>query len=103
MNQITATELKEKIENKDDFQLIDIREEYELELVSIGGEHIPMGEIVDNLDKIRKDIPVVMMCRTGTRTCKMINYLEDQFDNLVNLQGGIMAWVDEIDPSLTKY
>ena len=61
MKTISVEELKAKFDNSENFQLIDIREDYELELACIGGDHIPMGEVRNNLDKIRKDIPVIII------------------------------------------
>ncbi len=84
------------------YQLIDIREIYEVEQGSINGEHIPMGEVLNNLDKIRRDIPVIFHCHAGSRAVNMVRYLESElnFTNLYNLEGGIMAWKNEIDPSI---
>ncbi|MCH8904734.1 MAG: molybdopterin-synthase adenylyltransferase MoeB [Bacteroidetes bacterium] len=105
IKEITPKELKEKIDNKEDHQLIDVREPYEADIVNISGELIPMGEIMKNVDKIAKDKPVIFHCRSGARSAQVVTFLEDkhQFDNLYNLQGGILAWIDEIDDSLTKY
>ena len=54
MEEITVTELKQLKDENEDFQLIDVREEHEIEICEIGGEHIPMGEVFDNLEKISK-------------------------------------------------
>lgn len=105
MKTITVSELKQKLDNKENVQVIDVREPYEVDIVTIGAENIPMNEVESNLDKIKKDIPVIMHCRSGMRSASVIDYLETkhQLDNLYNLTGGILAWVDEIDPSLSKY
>lgn len=105
MNSITVQELKKMIDNKENFQLIDVREPYEAEICAIGGELIPMGEIIHQTDKIRKDIPVVMHCRSGKRSGNVIQLLEAQFgfNNLINLEGGILAWADQIDSTLPMY
>ncbi|MFN8322742.1 MAG: rhodanese-like domain-containing protein [Chitinophagales bacterium] len=101
----TAVELKRMLDSRDDFQLIDVREENEFDICNINGLLIPMGEIPDNLDKISKEKPVVIHCRSGKRSANVIDYLESNFGytNLYNLTGGILAWADEIDPTLTKY
>jgi rhodanese-related sulfurtransferase len=64
-----------------------------------------MGEIPENIEKIATDKPVIIHCRSGARSGRIIHYLESQhgFNNLYNLKGGILAWADEIDPSVTKY
>jgi len=104
MKEVTVQELKAMKDKKEDFQLIDIREEYEYDICQIGGELIPMGEITENLDKISKTKKVVIHCRSGKRSASVVQMLEQQgYTNLYNLKGGIMAWADEIDNSLAKY
>lgn len=101
----TVTELKAMLDAKQDFQLIDVREEHEFEICNLNGELIPMGEVPDNVEKIFKDKPVVVHCRSGKRSGNVIQYLESNFGytNLYNLEGGILAWADEIDNSMPKY
>lgn len=105
MKEITVSELKQMFDSEEDFQLIDVREEYETDIASIGGELIPMGEIMDHLDKISRNKKVVLYCRTGNRSGIVTQALEKQhgFSNVYNLKGGIHAWADEIDNSLPKY
>ncbi|MCB0765262.1 MAG: rhodanese-like domain-containing protein [Flavobacteriales bacterium] len=102
MNEITPHELKAMREKGTAFQLIDVREPYEAELCEIGGTLIPMGEVVARLDEIRKDVPVVIHCKSGSRSGAVIQALSSRygFDNLVNLKGGIMAYAAEVDKSL---
>ena len=68
-------------------------------------ELIPLATVVDNADKFKADVPVIVHCRSGKRSATAIMQLEKQFglNNLYNLEGGILAWADEIDPSLAKY
>jgi adenylyltransferase/sulfurtransferase len=105
MKEVTVQELKSKKDNHEDFQLIDVREEHEFEIAQIGGELIPMGEVMDNIDRISKDKPVIIHCRSGARSGSIINALESQFGftNLYNLKGGILAYANEIDTTLAKY
>lgn len=104
MNEITVQELKEKIDRGEDFQLIDVREDFEYQTSNIGGQHIPLGGILIETDKLYKDKPVVVMCRSGKRSAAAIMQLEQQgFTNLYNLKGGILAWQAEIDPSIQVY
>ncbi|HEY0029996.1 MAG TPA: rhodanese-like domain-containing protein [Bacteroidia bacterium] len=104
MKEITVSELKKLKDSKADFQLIDVREEHELEICQIGGEHIAMGEVMDNLDKISKTKQVVIHCRSGARSGAICQALESTgYSNVYNLKGGIIAWSTEIDPSVTKY
>lgn len=94
MNSITAIALKEKIQNAEDFQLIDVREPYEHEEFNIGGELIPLNEIVQHVNTIAKDKPVILYCRKGIRSQIAIQRLQQKFPftNLVNLIGGTEAW-----------
>ena len=104
MQEITVQELKEKLDNGEDFQLIDVRENFEYETSNIGGELIPLGGILIEADKISKDKPVVIMCRSGKRSAAAIAQLEQLgYTNLSNLQGGILAWAAEIDPDIVVY
>ena len=104
MNEISVQELKEKIDKGEDFQLIDVREDFEYETSNLGGELIPLGGILIETDKIAKDKDVVIMCRSGKRSAMAVQQLEAQgFTNLYNLYGGILAWAEDIDPSLDVY
>lgn len=105
MKKITVFELKEKIDKKEDFQLIDVREAYEYEIVNIGGDLIPMSEIIENKHKISVNKPVIIHCKSGKRSASVIEYFEQHFkySNLYNLEGGIIAYINEIDNSLTVY
>jgi len=102
MKEITSEELKAWQDNKDAFQLIDIREGYELEEGHINGQHIPMEEVASRANELSRDVPVVIHCRSGKRAEAVISMLERRFafQNLYCLQGGIMAYADTIDPSL---
>ncbi len=104
MKEITVSEFKKLKDENTDVQLIDIREDYELEIAEMGGEHIPMGDVMDNLDKVSKTKQVVIHCRTGARSAAICNALEREgFKNVYNLKGGIIAWADEIDDTIMKY
>jgi sulfur-carrier protein adenylyltransferase/sulfurtransferase len=105
MKEVTVQELKELIDSKADFQLIDVREPHEYEICNLGGELIPQAEIPHNVDKISRDRKVVIQCRSGARSGNMVNWLEKNqgFTNLYNLKGGILAWADQIDPTMAKY
>ena len=104
MKEISVLELKEKIDNKEDFQLIDVREDFEYEMSNLGGTLIPLAGILIESDKIAKDKPVIVQCRSGKRSAIAIMQLEGKgFTNLYNLQGGILAWAEEIDPTMEVY
>jgi len=105
MKEISVQELKEMMDNHNDFQLIDVREDFEYEMSNLGGNLIPLGGILIEADQVAKDKPVVVMCRSGRRSAAAIMQLEQQFGftNLANLQGGILAWAEDIDPSMQVY
>lgn len=103
--EITVTELKAIVDANEKIQLIDVREPHELEIATIGGINIPQNDIPQSLDKIDKNQKVVVYCRSGMRSANAINYIQSQTgqENLYNLKGGILAWADQIDNSITKY
>ncbi|MEN5056393.1 rhodanese-like domain-containing protein [Sphingobacterium kitahiroshimense] len=104
MKEVTVEELKSKIDNGENFQLIDVRESFEYEVSNLGGLNIPLSGILIEVDKIAKDKPVVVQCRSGKRSAQAVMMLEQQgFDNLANLKGGILAWKEEIDPEIDVY
>lgn len=104
MKEITVQELKEKKDKGEDFQLIDVREDFEYEMSNLGGTLIPLGGILIEADKVSKNKPVVVMCRSGKRSAAAIMQLEQQgYTNLYNLRGGILAWAAEIDPTINVY
>lgn len=85
--------------------LIDVREPFEFGIAEIGGDLIPQSTVSESRDRIPKDITVVIHCRSGKRSANVIRELESKFGytNLKNLRGGILAWQEEIDPSLARY
>lgn len=87
------------------FQLIDVREPHEYDIVNLGGELIPLATVSANADRIDRDKKVVVHCKMGGRSAKAIRELEEKygFDNLYNLKGGVLAYIDEVKPELTKY
>lgn len=105
VKEITVTDLKNKLDNNEDIQIIDVREANEYELCNIGGELIPLGSIPNSADKISKDKTVVIHCHHGIRSANAIMHLmqNDGFNNLLNLKGGIHAWSIEVDPNVSTY
>jgi len=105
MKEISVSELKKLIDSKADIQLIDVREPHENEIATLHGDLIPMGTIPQHVGKIDRNKQVVVHCRSGKRSGDVIHYLEQNhgFENLYNLKGGILAWSDEIDPTVPKY
>jgi adenylyltransferase/sulfurtransferase len=101
---ISARDLQKLRASGADFTLLDVREESEYETVNIGGKLVPLGELDAHLDELDKGAHIVAHCRAGFRGAEAVEKLRAAgFDNAWNLNGGIMAWVDYIDPSLPRY
>ncbi len=94
----TVQDLKNWMDSDQDFQLIDVREDYEYEEANLGGKHIPLGEIPQRFAEIDREKPVIVQCRSGQRSANAIMFLEQNqgFTNLYNLEGGILAWMEQI-------
>lgn len=105
LKEITVRELYDLQVKGEPIQIIDVREPHEYEIANIGGELIPLSIIADNADQISRDKKVIVHCKVGGRSAKAINELEEKygFTNLYNLKGGILSWIEEVDPQLTKY
>lgn len=94
IQEVTVQELKAMMDNKEDFQLIDVREPYEFEEMNMDGLLIPMGDVLDQLDKFATDKKVIVHCKSGARSANVVAYLQEKhgMQNLYNLKGGILAW-----------
>ena len=104
-DEMTVIDLKKKIEAKEDFFLLDVREEDEYEICAIdGADLVPMSEFEERIQAYDKTKAYVVQCKVGGRSARAQQYMLDQgFSDVKNLKGGIDAWIDEIDPSLTSY
>lgn len=93
---ISAQELKSKIENGDDFQLIDIREKYEFDEFNIGGINIPMDDVLKNISKLNPSKPIVFYCNEGLKSQALIIVLKRKISNqqLYSLEGGITSYYE---------
>ncbi len=103
VKEITVQELKSLFDDKNDFQLIDVREQFERDIANIGGALIPLGKIDFHLGEIEKDKQVVIYCRSGRRSAEAVKLLEEATGHakLYNLKGGILAWAAEIDKTVS--
>ena len=104
-SKIEPIELKKLLDKGEKITILDVREPHELNICSINGTlNIPMAEVPQKLDQLNNDLPLVVMCRSGKRSMSVISFLQEHgFSNLINLEGGILAWADTVDTSLTKY
>ena len=106
MQEITATELKQKLDNGEDFQLIDVRQPDEFAFAKIeGAKLIPLGELINRMDEIDESKETIIQCKSGGRSAQAIMFLQRAgfTGDLKNLKGGITAWSNEVDPSIPKY
>ena len=100
-----VNELKRKIDAKEDFFLLDVREPNEFKIGRIPGSTlIPLGEVPQRVNEIPKDKEIIVHCKMGGRSAKAASFLRQQgYTNVKNLKGGILDWSDKIDPSVPKY
>jgi rhodanese-related sulfurtransferase len=99
MKFIQPKELKKKLNDRENIQLIDIREPYEYEDGALCNENIPLDKMMTSVNRIAKDKPVVIYCRTSRRSSAIIYMLEKQhqLDNLYCLEGGYVGYKESED------
>lgn len=103
---ITVQELKKLRDNNEEHVLLDVREQHEFDFVNLGAELIPVSIVPSKIDAFdREEKMVIVHCRSGARSANVIHQLQEikGFENLYNLEGGILAWAKEIDNSLPTY
>lgn len=102
---IGVTELKRKLDAKENFLLLDVREPYEFDIARIpGAKLIPLGELPSRMSELDSAQEIALQCKTGRRSAQALRALQEAgFSKLVNVTGGIEAWANEIDPSVPKY
>ena len=106
MEEITATELKQRLDQGDDIQLIDVREDYEVAIARIpNAVHIPLAQVMSRVNEIEPNRETVVFCTMGGRSARDIDALQRSgfTGRLINLKGGITGWSNEVDPSVPKY
>ena len=104
--EITATELKERLDKGDDIQILDVREPQEVAIARIPESiHIPLAQVVTRMGELDPQRETVVHCKMGGRSARAIEALQQSgfSGNLINLKGGILAWANEVDPTLPKY
>ena len=105
MQNISVEELVKKHDADPDFVLVDVRDADELETVKVGwATWIPMAEIPQRLDELEKDAEIAVMCHHGGRSARVAAYLTAQgFSHVYNVDGGVDAYAERIDPALARY
>lgn len=103
--EISVTELKRKLDAKEKFVLLDVREQFEYDIARIpGSKLIPVGELPSRMSELDSADEIVIHCKSGVRSAKALRLLQEAgFAKLSNVTGGILAWADEVDPSVPKY
>ncbi len=101
---IEVEDLKQLRDGGADFLLLDVRQPHEYEICNLGGELVPLGELAARIPDLDANAHVVVHCRSGPRSAKAVEALRGAgFGNAWNVSGGILAWIDRVDPSLTRY
>lgn len=102
---MTVEELKARMDQKTNLVLVDVREPSESHICRIpGAQLIPLGELAERHNELPRDRPLVVHCRSGARSSRAVHFLKGRgFEDVHNLEGGILAWIDRIDPSLKRY
>ena len=100
-----ALELKAKFERGDKFVLLDVREDFERDICRIeGSRFIPLGQLPSRMSELDSADEIVLQCKSGVRSARALKLLSEAgFGKLLNLEGGILAWAEQVDPTVPKY
>ena len=102
--QISVKDLKSRIDGGEEIYLIDVREPFEYAIANLGGKLIPQNDVAQRLGEIDRDREVIVHCKGGVRSQKIAEYLKQQgYQRVINVAGGILAWADQVDPTMKKY
>ncbi|MHB8755010.1 MAG: molybdopterin-synthase adenylyltransferase MoeB [Candidatus Acidiferrales bacterium] len=102
--EITPKQLKQRLDHGDDLYILDVREPHEYQICNLNGHLIPLGELPKRVGELDSSREIVAHCRSGKRSAEAVEFLTKAgFRKIWNLKGGILAWSDEVDPSVPKY
>jgi adenylyltransferase/sulfurtransferase len=102
--EITPRELKQRLDRGDDLFVLDVREPHEYQICNINGYLLPLGDLPRRVNELDSSREIVAHCRSGKRSADAAEFLRKAgFRKIWNLKGGILAWSDEVDPSMPKY
>jgi rhodanese-related sulfurtransferase len=103
--QLSPTEAAQRLRDVPGACLLDVREQWEWDLVRLEGAcHMPMNDVPQRWQTLPDDVPVLVLCHHGARSDVVAQYLQRSgFDEVYNVRGGIDAWASEVDSSLAKY
>src|SRR5580692_6152703 len=103
IEQIDVTTFKQQRDAGKDYFLLDVREPHEFKIAEIGGYLIPLGDLQKRVAELDKNRDIVVQCKSGGRSQKAAEFLQQAGFKVKNLAGGILAWSDQIDPKVPKY
>lgn len=105
VREVTVEELKARRDNGENPLVLDVREDWELQLASIPGVvHVPMNQVPGRLAEFSRDAETIVMCHAGGRSMRVAHFLASQgFTNVANLTGGISAWSQAVDATVPQY
>ena len=102
--EISVEELKQRLDAKEDFVLLDVREPHEYNICNLSGVLIPLNDLPRRMNELDPNKEMVIHCRSGARSARAVGFLQQAgFSKTKNLAGGILAWADRIDPNMPKY
>jgi sulfur-carrier protein adenylyltransferase/sulfurtransferase len=102
--EIAPRELKARLDRGDDIFILDVREPHEFQICNLRGHLIPLGELPRRVHELDSSREIIAHCRSGKRSAEAVDFLRKAgFRKVLNLKGGILAWSDEVDPSVPKY
>ena len=105
MQSITAERLAALQNDRDKVVLLDVRDPWEVEICRLAGSvNIPMNDIAERVDELEPDARTVVICHFGMRSLQVGNYLESAgFKDIINLEGGLDAWAEQVDKDMPRY
>lgn len=104
MKIINVIEFNKIMQSEDEFFLLDVRTEGEYAFANIKGENIPLDTLQDKVGDLPKDRPIYCLCHHGVRSAHAANFLiHSGFEDVYNIDGGIDAWSEQVDPKIKKY
>jgi adenylyltransferase/sulfurtransferase len=103
--EITVEELKKRLDRNENLFVLDVRNPNEFQICRIPGTVLlPLPELAQRFGELPRNREIIVHCKSGMRSAKAVQFLKEQgFTRLVNLQGGILAWAERVDPSVPKY
>src|SRR5579863_1751556 len=102
--EMTPLELKQRLDRGDDLFVLDVREPHEFQICNLNGYLLPLGDLPRRANELDSSREIVAHCRSGKRSAEAVQFLRKAgFRKVWNLKGGILAWSDEVDPSMPKY